>query len=124
MKKLTQNLMKWYAKNKNNYSMPWRGEKDAYKIWVSETMLQQTQVATVVDYYKRWIKRFPDIKSVAEAPEDDVLKMWEGLGYYSRARNFQASCKILKERGVNQVPNDYDEFLKLKGVGPYIASAV
>jgi A/G-specific adenine glycosylase len=103
--------------------MPWRGETDPYKIWISEIMLQQTQVATVRDYYLRWIKRFPDIQSVSESSIDEVLKYWEGLGYYSRARNFYQSCRALNKQG-SKVPKGMDEFRKLKGVGPYIAAAV
>ncbi len=119
--KLTSSLLSWY--DAHDRDMPWRGESDPYKIWVSETMLQQTQVSTVRDYYLRWLERFPDIESVATAPTDDVLKHWEGLGYYSRARNFHHSCQTLNSKD-GRVPEGMDEFKTLKGVGPYIASAV
>ena len=104
--------------------MPWRGETDLYKIWLSEVMLQQTQVKTVIPYYKRWIKRFPDTKSVAMATEDQVLKLWEGLGYYSRARNFKSACEWIYYENNNKIPLNSDKFLGLKGVGEYIHAAV
>ena len=118
---ITDALLSWY--DLYDRDMPWRDEADPYKVWISEIMLQQTQVATVRDYYKRWIKRFPTIKSVSESSMDEILKYWEGLGYYSRARNFYYSCKTLSEMDCS-VPKGMDEFQKLKGVGPYIASAV
>ena len=120
-KQITGNLLSWY--DVSHEDMPWRGESDAYKIWVSEIMLQQTQVTTVIDYYQRWIKRFPTINDVASASIDEILKLWEGLGYYSRARNFHESCKQLANSD-SKVPDNFDDFLNLKGVGPYIASAV
>ncbi len=104
--------------------MPWRGESDIYKIWLSEVMLQQTQVNTVKPYYIRWIKRFPNPKSVAIAKEDEVLKMWEGLGYYSRARNFKSACEWIYYENNNEIPKDSSLFLSLKGVGDYIHAAV
>ena len=120
-KSLRLDILKWYDSQKRD--MPWRGVNDPYKIWVSEIMLQQTQVETVKAYYNKWIKSFPDVKSVAKAALDDILKHWEGLGYYSRARNFHESCKKIYN-STNSIPSDYDEFVNLKGVGPYIASAV
>ena len=119
--KLTEYLLFWY--DSNSREMPWRGENDPYKIWLSEIMLQQTQVTTVRGYYLRWLKKFPTIRDVANADLDQLLKMWEGLGYYSRVRNFHKACKTLKENKY-QVPNDIKEFQSLSGVGPYIASAV
>ena len=118
---VTKRLLSWY--DSHDRRMPWRGETDPYKIWISEIMLQQTQVTTVRDYYLRWIKRFPTIQSVSSSSMDKVLKYWEGLGYYSRARNFHASCQILDNQG-STVPKGMEEFQKLKGVGPYIAAAV
>ena len=94
-KKIKSNLLSWY--DSNHREMPWRGESDAYKIWVSEIMLQQTQVSTVIDYYNKWVKQFPTIKDVANASLDDILKCWEGLGYYSRARNFHEACKEITQ---------------------------
>lgn len=117
-----KNLLEWYHKNKR--PMPWRETNDPYHIWVSEVMLQQTQVATVIDYFNRFIKRFPDIKTLSEADEQDVLKLWEGLGYYSRARNFHNAAKQLIEENSFEVPNTPEAFLKLSGVGPYTCAAV
>ena len=91
--------MLWYDKHKRQ--LPWRDIKDPYKIWLSEVMLQQTQVNTVVPYYKKWIKNYPTLLSVAESNMDDLLKLWEGLGYYSRCRNFFKICFISLCRGVS-----------------------
>ncbi|GAB4330096.1 MAG: A/G-specific adenine glycosylase [Calditrichia bacterium] len=104
--------------------MPWRGEKNLYRIWVSEVMLQQTQVVTVERYYPRFIKRFPDIPSLANSSLDDVLKSWEGLGYYARARNLHKAAGIVMERYSGEIPTTYREFRKLPGVGDYVAAAV
>lgn len=104
--------------------MPWRGEKDLYKIWLSEIMLQQTQIKTVIPYYKRWLREFPDVKSVAKADEEKILKFWEGLGYYTRARNFHQACKDIQEKYGGKIPESSVEFFSLKGVGPYTLAAV
>ncbi|WJP97423.1 A/G-specific adenine glycosylase [Macrococcus bovicus] len=114
-------LLSWFDSNKRE--MPWRETKDPYKIWLSEVMLQQTQVNTVRDYYLRFIERFPTIESLAGADEDDVLKYWEGLGYYSRVRNFQTAVREVEET-YGSVPADGEKFLALKGVGPYTRGAV
>jgi A/G-specific adenine glycosylase len=115
-------LTKWY--NKNYRKLPWRASNNPYHIWVSEMMLQQTQVNTVIPYYQRFLKRFPDIQALAAADLQDVLKLWEGLGYYSRARNFHkaAQAVVSEHRGI--VPDDREMFLALSGVGDYIAAAV
>ena len=120
-KKQRTNLMNWYTKEKRQ--MPWRGESDPYKIWLSEIMLQQTQVTTVIDYYHRWLERFPSFTDVANASQDEILKYWEGLGYYSRARNFHQACISLVKSN-QKIPRGVSEFIKLKGVGEYIAAAV
>ncbi len=104
--------------------MPWRGEVDVYKIWLSEVMLQQTQVETVKPYYKRWLIKFPNIKSVAEATEEEVLKLWEGLGYYARVRNFKSACEWIQNQNNGEIPTSSDAFRNLKGVGDYIHAAV
>lgn len=104
--------------------MPWRGQTDPYRIWLSEVMLQQTQIDTVIPYYHRWLKKLPTLGHVARASEDDVLKMWEGLGYYARVRNFRLACQQVVERYGGQVPPDETAFEGLKGVGPYIKAAV
>jgi A/G-specific adenine glycosylase len=105
-------------------SLPWRGEADPYRILVSEVMLQQTRVDTVLDYYGRWLERFPDVQSLATAPEGDVLKAWEGLGYYRRARNLHRTAKVVRERPNGALPTCYDELVELPGVGEYTAGAV
>ncbi|TDM00764.1 A/G-specific adenine glycosylase [Macrococcus carouselicus] len=114
-------LLAWFDTNKRE--MPWRETKDPYKIWLSEVMLQQTQVNTVRNYYIRFIERFPTIESLAHADEDEVLKYWEGLGYYSRVRNFQSAVREVGET-YGSVPADGEKFLALKGVGPYTRGAV
>ena len=104
--------------------MPWRLTKDPYKIWVSEVMLQQTQVKTVIPYYKNWIEAYPNIKSVALSNPDMLLKHWEGLGYYSRCRNFYKAAKIVNDDYGGVIPRDYNNFLSLPGVGDYTAGAI
>ncbi len=110
--------MEWYQENKRQ--LPWRESTDPYRIWISEIILQQTRVAQGYDYYLRFIRRFPDVKSLAEAPEDEVMKYWQGLGYYSRARNLHAAAKSMN--GV--FPITYPEVRALKGVGDYTAAAI
>lgn len=112
-------LLEWYMENKRD--LPWRRHQDPYYIWVSEIMLQQTRVDTVIPYFNRFIERFPTVEALADAPEQDVLKCWEGLGYYSRARNLQAAAKQVKELHGGQVPDDRAAVFALKGVGPYTA---
>ena len=104
--------------------LPWRQTRDPYAVWVSEVMSQQTRVETVVPYYHRWLDRFPDVATLADAPVDDVLKAWEGLGYYSRARNLHAAARILRERHDSAVPSSHDALRALPGVGDYTAGAV
>lgn len=122
MKETGKKLLEWYGKNKRK--LPWRTTKDPYTIWISEIMLQQTRVDQGMDYFLRFIKRFPDVQALAKAEEEEVLKYWQGLGYYSRARNLHFSaCYIVNE--LNGIfPRTYDEILKLKGVGPYTAAAI
>lgn len=115
-------LLDWFEKEQRQ--MPWRETKNPYYIWISEVMLQQTQVDTVRDYYHRFVEAFPTIEDLANAHEDDVLKLWEGLGYYSRARNFHTAAKEVVAFHDGIVPQQPDTFLKLKGVGPYTQAAV
>ena len=115
---LQEELIKWYEENKR--ILPFRDITDPYKIWVSEIMLQQTTVTTVIPYYKRFIERFPDIKSLASASIDEVYKYWEGLGYYRRALHLHKSANMMKDT----FPKDYNSILSLIGVGPYTASAI
>lgn len=115
-------LLSWYERSKRD--LPWRRHRDPYYIWVSEIMLQQTRVDTVIPYFQRFIERFPTIRDLAEAPEEEVLKCWEGLGYYSRARNLQAAAKQVMERHGGIVPDTKAEVSALKGVGPYTTGAI
>ncbi|KEO84534.1 A/G-specific adenine glycosylase [Tumebacillus flagellatus] len=115
-------LLDWYEANKRD--LPWRRTRDPYAIWVSEVMLQQTRVETVIPYWERFLERFPTIEALADAPEADVLKHWEGLGYYSRVRNLQKAAQVVKERHHGIVPDTLDEMRALPGVGPYTAGAV
>lgn len=118
----SRNLLEWYHGQKRD--LPWRRHRNPYYIWISEIMLQQTRVDTVIPYFNRFIERFPTVESLADAPEEDVLKCWEGLGYYSRARNLQHAARQVKEQYGGQVPDDRDAVFSLKGVGPYTAGAI
>jgi len=126
MPKVHQNirrkLLAWYDKTKRD--LPWRDTKDPYSIWVSEIMLQQTQVKTVLPYYLRWIKAFPTVEKLAGAPEQKVLKLWEGLGYYSRARNLKKAAEIITNDMNGKVPDTVIGLLDLPGVGRYTAGAI
>jgi A/G-specific adenine glycosylase len=115
-------LVRWYLRECRD--LPWRRSRDPYHIWVSEIMLQQTRVETVIPYFQRFLSRFPTVGALAAAPEADVLKAWEGLGYYSRARNLQAAACQVTERHAGQVPHDKAAVSALKGVGPYTAGAI
>ncbi len=115
-------LKNWYQVNKRD--LPWRNQQNPYKIWISEIILQQTRVDQGLEYYHRFLERFPDVKSLADASEEDVLKLWQGLGYYSRARNLHhAACQIRDDFG-GKFPNTHEDILKLKGVGAYTAAAI
>ena len=104
--------------------MPWKGEKDPYKIWLSEIILQQTRVEQGWEYYNRFVSTFPDVKKLAKAPEEKVFKLWEGLGYYTRCKNLIATAKFIAGEKQGIFPNTYDDILNLKGIGPYTAAAV
>jgi A/G-specific adenine glycosylase len=118
----SQHLIKWYATA--HRPLPWRKTKDPYKIWLSEIILQQTRIDQGTDYYHRFIDKFPDIFSLAAAQEVEVLKLWQGLGYYSRARNLHATAKMIAHEHNGIFPDDYDTVKGLKGIGPYTAAAV
>ncbi|HIA03448.1 MAG TPA: A/G-specific adenine glycosylase, partial [Myxococcales bacterium] len=115
-------LCAWFETNGRN--LPWRETQDPYHIWLSEIMLQQTQVATVMSYYPRFLKRFPNIKTLAQAPEDRVLKLWEGLGYYARCRNMHRSAQIIVEKHEGKFPQTLDEVVALPGIGRSTAGAI
>lgn len=118
---LSELLLKWYDENARR--LPWRGTKDPYHIWLSEIMLQQTRAEAVVRYFDRFLARCPDVFALAEAPQDEVLKLWEGLGYYSRARNLHAAAKKVAEQG-GIFPDTVEGLQALPGIGPYAARAV
>jgi A/G-specific adenine glycosylase len=122
IKEIQDKLSSWYRSNCRN--LPWRKTHNPYKIWISEVMLQQTQVKTVIPYYHKFIEAFPTIKDLALADQQKVLKMWEGLGYYARARNLLKASNLIVENYEGKIPAAYDEILKVPGVGEYIASAV
>lgn len=116
-------LMKW-NREKNNRQMPWKGEKNPYKIWLSEIILQQTRVEQGLNYYHNFIKIFPDINKLAKAADEKIFKMWEGLGYYTRCRNLIATARYISKEHKGKFPVTYEEIKALKGVGPYTAAAI
>jgi A/G-specific adenine glycosylase len=115
-------LLDWFSRHKRD--LPWRRTYTPYHVWISEVMLQQTQMERGVEYFKRWIARFPDVHSLAEAPEDEVLKLWEGLGYYSRARNLHKAARQVVNRHKGTLPSSPEDLLALPGIGPYTARAI
>ncbi|MBI1287442.1 MAG: A/G-specific adenine glycosylase [Flavobacteriales bacterium] len=115
-------LLDWYHRVKRD--LPWRETSDPYRIWLSEIILQQTRVDQGLPYYERFVTNFPSVKNLAEAPEDDVMKLWEGLGYYSRARNLHFTAKYIHCELEDEFPNTHEGLLQLKGVGPYTAAAI
>ncbi|MBO7483515.1 MAG: A/G-specific adenine glycosylase [Alphaproteobacteria bacterium] len=123
---LTNQLLDWYAQN--GRELPWRvkggAHFDPYAVWISEIMLQQTTVATVTDYFIRWMKKFPDVKILAKADLQEVLLAWQGLGYYTRARKIHECAHVLTEKYKGEIPVNREELLKLPGIGPYTASSI
>ena len=119
----TSKLMHWNILH-NGRKMPWKGEKNPYRIWLSEIILQQTRVEQGLDYYNRFIKKYPTIQQLAGAPETEIFKLWEGLGYYTRCRNLIATARDITGRLKGRFPEDYADILRLKGVGPYTAAAI
>jgi A/G-specific adenine glycosylase len=116
------NLKSWFLSQKRD--LPWRDNPSPYTVWISEVMLQQTQVSVVVSYYERWMKRFPTITQLADASLEEVIKEWEGLGYYSRARNLHAAAKYLVKYHHGELPNTKEHLEKIKGLGPYTVGAI
>ena len=121
--RFVQKLMEW-NREKNVREMPWKGEKDPYKIWLSEIILQQTRVEQGLKYYENFIKNFPAVEAIANAPQEKIFKLWEGLGYYSRCRNLIETAKYISGNLKGIFPTDYKSILQLKGVGHYTASAI
>ncbi len=119
---MAKDLISWYDHNKR--ALPWRSEASPYTIWLSEIMLQQTRVETVIDYFTRFVLAFPDVFSLARASEDELMRLWQGLGYYSRARNLHKTAKIIAGQGQGKFPETVDELKKLPGVGDYTAAAI
>ena len=122
MNRLSSKLLAWYHANKR--TLPWRGRTSAYAVWVSEIMLQQTRVETVIPYFEKWMRLFPDIQALAGASEHDVLNAWEGLGYYSRARNLHRAAKLVVDQYDGNIPRDLTELRKLPGIGRYTLGAI
>jgi A/G-specific adenine glycosylase len=122
LKQFRESLLKWF----NNYrrDLPWRKNRDPYRVWISEIMLQQTRVAAVIPYYEKFLTRFPDVESLASAPQKEVLRLWSGLGYYSRARNLQKAAQQIVAKYAGQFPRQREELLALAGIGEYTASAI
>ncbi len=118
----SEQLINWYLLNKRE--LPWRDTSDPYKIWISEIILQQTRVNQGLGYYERFIRRFPDVNALSDADEDEVLKYWQGLGYYSRARNLHAAAHTIASTHNGTFPTEYQSVLKLKGIGEYTAAAI
>lgn len=122
MPDIAKTLIGWYRENKRE--LPWRETRDAYRIWISEIILQQTRVVQGLEYYNRFMERFPDVGALAEASGDEVMKYWQGLGYYSRARNLHAAARDVVDRFDGQFPEHYRDVLSLKGIGEYTAAAI
>ncbi len=121
--KFSSILLKW-NNEKNSRQMPWKGEKDPYKIWLSEIILQQTRVEQGLSYYNNFIKSFPNVHKLAKAPDEKVFKLWEGLGYYTRCRNLLATARFISKELKGKFPDDYEKIKSLKGIGPYTAAAI
>jgi A/G-specific adenine glycosylase len=121
--RIAPRLLAWHAKS-GRHDLPWQQDRDAYRVWVSEIMLQQTQVATVIPYFERFMQRFPDVRALADAPPDEVLHLWTGLGYYARARNMHRAAQLIRDRHAGRFPADLDAVMELPGVGRSTAGAI
>src|SRR5207249_3630559 len=119
---LARLLLDWFKQNARD--LPWRRTLDPYAIWVSEIMLQQTQVKTVLPFWKRWMRTLPNIQALAKARSQRVHKLWEGLGYYTRVRNLQKAAKVIVAKHGGRFPGDFEDVLALPGIGPYTAGAI
>ena len=119
---MQKQLIQWYQQNKRDF--PWRKDQNPYHIWISEIMLQQTTTETVIPYYERFLENFPTIEALASASLEEVYKMWEGLGYYRRAKHLHESAQIIVEKYQGKFPYEYNDILSLKGIGEYTAGAI
>lgn len=122
MKKMRKPVIEWYQKNRRE--LPWRKQKNPYHIWLSEIMLQQTRIEAVKQYYERFLAELPDIQSLEQVEEEKLLKLWEGLGYYNRARNLKKAAQVIQKEYNGQMPRHYEELVKLPGIGEYTAGAI
>jgi hypothetical protein len=122
LEQIADRILSWYARHKRH--LPWRHTRNPYFIWVSEVMLQQTQVDTVIPYYHRFLKQFPTIEALAKASLQEVLKAWENMGYYARARHLHAAAREVVKRMGGKIPKTWDELIRLPGIGTYTACAV
>src|SRR5688572_24017790 len=123
MTSLAAKLIAW-QKRHGRHDLPWQGTRDPYRLWLSEIMLQQTQVATVIPYYLRFLERFPDLPALAESPVDEVLRLWSGLGYYSRARNLHQAAQAVMREHRGRFPRRLEDVAALPGIGPSTAGAI
>ena len=123
MKSFADLLIAWHAKS-GRHHLPWQQSKDPYSVWVSEIMLQQTQVTTVIDYYNRFMKKFPTIKALANADEEEVMQLWSGLGYYRRARFLHEGAQMIMQEMGGHFPSDFDIMMKIPGIGRSTAGAI
>lgn len=122
MKQIRKPIIQWYQKNKRE--LPWRKEKNPYYIWISEIMLQQTRIEAVKQYYERFIQQIPTIQALAQVEEETLLKLWEGLGYYHRARNLKKAAQVIEQQYEGKMPQYYEELIRLSGIGEYTAGAI
>lgn len=122
LERIVKPLLEWYQNNSRN--LPWRMNREPYRVWVSEIMLQQTRVETVIPYYERFMRRFPDIKTLAECEDEELFKLWEGLGYYSRAGNLKKAAQVICAQYQGRFPDKFEEILNLPGIGAYTAGAI
>src|SRR5262249_4034926 len=119
---IVRKLLKWFSGNARD--LPWRRRTDPYAIWISEIMLQQTQVRTVIPFWERWMRTLPSIQSLAEADQQTLHKLWEGLGYYTRVRNLHKAARVITARHGGRFPEHFEDVLALPGIGPYTAGAI
>lgn len=122
MEKMREPILNWYQENKRD--LPWRKGKNPYFIWISEIMLQQTRIEAVFGYYDRFLKNLPTIQDLAQVDEEKLLKLWEGLGYYNRARNLKKAAQMIEEKYHGEMPKKFEELLELPGIGEYTAGAI